>query len=365
MKGLLGVCAALTFISIAPGLVQAQPILAQRCAADNLDPTAAEARLAWARRCALNLHVANPNLWYPKGVSANGTGDLREYEEYFYDNNPLGANAYIGHIHYFEVNSSTIFSLYPPGRTGINQFIESSYGRWERAAVGGGSATKRARPLYPTFGTFHDINTATPLFPSANPNDCNLYTAAGAVSSIYYVNGYCESSCYTPEQKVLFPEGEVSIVDAVNAMKPEMLTLATGSTLEAISLQSMPTYSYTKELRDTKHPIVEVTTASGGKLRVTTEHPVVNGEGRLVQAQSLKVGDELLKRDGTRDPIVSVERTEHYGKVYNLRPATDDRVSNLLIAEGFVVGSSLFQNDEVGYINRLILFKAIPTESIP
>jgi hypothetical protein len=35
------------------------------------------------------------------------------------------------------------------------------------------------------------------------------------------------------------------------------------------------------------------------------------------------------------------------------------------VAEGYLVGSSLFQNDEVGYINRIILNKSIPSNLIP
>ena len=35
------------------------------------------------------------------------------------------------------------------------------------------------------------------------------------------------------------------------------------------------------------------------------------------------------------------------------------------VAEGFVVGSSLFQNDEVNYLNRIILNGRVPEEVIP
>ncbi|MFE8602494.1 hypothetical protein [Archangium violaceum] len=69
-------------------------------------------------------------------------------------------------------------------------------------------------------------------------------------------------------------------------------------------------------------------------------------------AQTLKVGDALLKADGTQDPIVDIQRTQYFGKVYNLRPDSSARISNVLVAKGYLVGSSLFQNDEVGYFNR-------------
>ena len=367
MKGMLGVCAALTLVTSLAGLAQAQPVLTQRCNADNLDPVAAEARLTWARRCALVQHVGNINAWFDTFIpSNNGAGNLKEYAESDTATNFWGMDSYIGQVNAFEVNYTVTSNLYQSGPT--YQFTDGlNYFRWERPV-----ARKRMRPLYPTFGSQADINAANnvQLFPSTNPNDCTMYLNAARTlvaphpTYRYYVNAFCESSCYAPDQELLFPDGETAIVDAVAAMKPRVMTLTPDSSLESFSLQSSPTHSYTAEFRDTKHPIVELTMESGGKLRVTTEHPMINSEGRLVQAQTLKVGDELVKKDGTFDTIVSAIKTEHFGKVYNLRPETDDRISNILVAEGYLVGSSLFQNDDVGYMNRIILH-SVPRTLIP
>jgi hypothetical protein len=84
-----------------------------------------------------------------------------------------------------------------------------------------------------------------------------------------------------------------------------------------------------------------------------------------VQAQSIKVGNRLLKPDGTRDEVVSVTKTDYFGKVYNIKPASTNRVANILIAQGFLVGSSRFQNDDVDFINRIILGRGIPANVIP
>jgi hypothetical protein len=35
-------------------------------------------------------------------------------------------------------------------------------------------------------------------------------------------------------------------------------------------------------------------------------------------------------------------------------------VANILIAQGYLVGSSRFQNDDVGYMNRILLLRAAP-----
>ena len=92
---------------------------------------------------------------------------------------------------------------------------------------------------------------------------------------------------------------------------------------------------------------------------------MLEGGGKVVEAHALKVGDKLIKPDGSLDPIVSVTKTSHFGKVYNLKPRSTNRVANLLIAQGYLVGSSRYQNEDVDYMNRIILGRAIPARVIP
>jgi hypothetical protein len=292
-------------------------------------------------------------------MAANG-GTLKDYVEV---NDGSGRNSYNDDGNAFEANYTFVTYLFHGGPT--SQFLDAfGFFRWERAI-----GRKKPQPLYPTFGDERDIFSSTndQLWPHpTNLSDCNLYrNQAGTIPATdFYVNGVCTASCYPPEQQLLFPDGQSRIVDAVAAMKPQVMTLTPDSSLENFSLQSSPTYSYTAEFRDSKHPIIDLVMASGGKLRVTPDHPMINSEGRLIQAQTLKVGDELVKQNGTFDPIVGVTRTEHVGKVYNLQPAASERISHILVAEGYLVGSSLFQNDEVGYTNRIILH-SVPSALIP
>jgi len=57
--------------------------------------------------------------------------------------------------------------------------------------------------------------------------------------------------------------------------------------------------------------------------------------------------------------------TDYFGKVYNIKPASTNRVANILIAQGFLVGSSRFQNEDADFINRIILGHGIPANVIP
>jgi hypothetical protein len=58
-------------------------------------------------------------------------------------------------------------------------------------------------------------------------------------------------------------------------------------------------------------------------------------------------------------------KTDYFGKVYNIKPVSRERVSNVLIAQGYLVGSARFQNDDVNYMNRALLFRAVPDVVMP
>ncbi|WP_375765583.1 Hint domain-containing protein [Archangium gephyra] len=355
----------LAAIAVVPTQAHAEPILQQRCNADSLDVTQGALRVEWARKCGLLKNVGSPTFGFDTGLPASTGGNLIDYQEADPGRNPYGEGAFSGPSQNFEVNYAYVNALYLSG--GTSQGTDTwGYQKWSRA-----DTRKRARPLYPTFGSTSDLANASnvQLWPHPTLADCNLYAdRAGSMvaqASTYYVNGYCEASCYAPDQRILFADGYTSILDALNARREDLMTLTPDSSLDDVKLQQNTTYSYTAETRDTEHPLYVITTQSGGELRVTNEHPVINGEGRMVQAQTLKVGDDLVKADGTPDSIVDIQKTSHFGKVYNLRPVTQDLVSNVLVAQGYLVGSSNFQNDDVAYINRIILFRSMPSDVIP
>lgn len=359
--------AAGTLIQATPA--SATPILQVRCQADALDPATARLRLEWARACGARINVIDPiapiapaQAYLTGANSANGGIPLWEYIE---TNDFWGRGSYSGDI-------AAVNQMFTTSQWRIGPYtattVAGGFQKWTEA-----DSFNLARPTYPTFGNNLDINTATQLFPhpTYNPADCNLYlNAAGTMPanttvSGFYVNGYCTSSCYLPDQEISFSTGNTKIIDALNALKTGVTTLAPSSTLTNVQLTTDDVFSYTRELRDATHVIFDIRTQGGGQLRVTDKHPVVEGSGRIVEAQALKVGQKLIKADGSLDKIVSVTKTHHFGKVYNLKPKATDRVSNLLIAQGFVVGSSRYQNEDVEYVNRIILGRGIPKDVIP
>ncbi|WP_170229345.1 Hint domain-containing protein [Polyangium fumosum] len=353
-------------------LFQAQVAGAQdinvRCNNDLLDPAQARARLEWARYCGLTKNVGSPMPANPAKredlgyLSVNGQSLIEFYED-FSSTNFWSLRTYTSVGVEYQINDTYVSKQWQNGLPSTSLDVYG-FQKWTRPA------TKAiARPMYPTFGTNASPEFGSPLFPHEHlsTTDCNLYTTrnGGSVRTDFYVNGYCTSSCYTPEQKVRMPKGDVAIREAIDSLMPEVMTVAAGSTLDDFKLVPNKVATYTTELYDTEHVIFEIEMASGGLLRVTDEHPIIQSDGRIVQAKTLKVGDELVTAQGKLDPIAKVTRTTHFGKVYNLKPATSERITHVLVAENYLVGSSAFQNEDVDYINRVIMFRSLPAEVIP
>jgi hypothetical protein len=307
---------------------------------------------------------ANPELSFDTGLQATTPVgvELIDYNETF---DVFGKNAYSGIGNQTQINDTFTRFQFTPGPI-TAALAAGGFQRWTEPTV-------LPKPLYPTFGTNADISKSTQLFP--NPNyargDCRLFTDKAATNvadtnlSGFFVNGYCTANCYTPDQKIAFARGEETILDAVTALRTGVTTLAPTSTLERIQLKTDDVAAYTRDLHDGTSVIIEIRTASGGELRVTDKHPVLEGTGRIMEARSLKVGNKLIKADGSLDRIVSVVKSSYFGKVYNLKPKSANRVSNLLIAQGFLVGSSRYQSEDVDYLNRIVLGRSIPAHVIP
>ena len=347
---------------LSPSMAFAEPIQEWRCTTDSLGTSAALQRIEWARKCGLTSNSGGANSWFSSNMAFDQTFQwAKDYQE-------INTNkAFTGNLNAYNVNYYYGYARYQstPQYTCNQEALGATANYWKWSHT-----TQRVRPLYPSFETTPVAGSGTQLFPHPTLADCRLYTdTAGTmplpVGSSHYVIAYCESSCYTPDQNLQFSSGEVNIVDAMKQQRDDVVTLSKDATLDNVTTQVSKVYSYTTETRDAEHIIFEIATASGGKLRVTNEHPVLTSEGVLLKAEKLAVGDELLKADGTPDPIVSVVKSTHFGKVYNIKPTSLEPVSNILIAQGFLVGSARFQNEDVGYMNRVLLFRGVPEQSIP
>lgn len=213
--------------------------------------------------------------------------------------------------------------------------------------------TARPRPLYVTFSDEANQPWIAPkTFTTKEAANCEVPVNAK-------IFGICTSSCYTPDQKLLFnvagKQQYIPIIDAIGEKQQSIMTLAPESVMEKLKFTSAPIAHFISELVNTNHKIRTFYTSSGGKLSVTFNHPLVASDGVIREASDFKVGDQLIKADGSFDEIKSIEEMVYPGKVHNVLPYGESIMGNIIVAEGFLSGSAYFQNDGVNYLNQKIL----------
>lgn len=165
---------------------------------------------------------------------------------------------------------------------------------------------------------------------------------------------------YMPEQKLQFGSGFTAIQEAFESKLTEIFSLNDAAVFEDFRLESRRVKSYTRSVPVTTHRILTLITATGGRLRITPCLPLMRGDGVIVEAVTLKVGDSLLRVEGWDDSIVAIEEQSYFGRVYNVQTEAVTLEGQIVVVEGFLSGSSWFQNDGKEYLNRPILRRRIP-----
>ena len=215
-------------------------------------------------------------------------------------------------------------------------------------------------PGYPSYGKWNDAISEyeNPLKWFAPPRPQAGKTGAPSCSDIpaeYEIGFFCGSGCYTPEQMILSDQGPIAIVQASAVNLASVQSLTPDSSMDKLEYQSSSVLSYISDVTPGLQEVLRFKMLSGGELRVTLNHPLINSAGEMAQAQSFKAGDALVKEDGSLDPILSIEKENYFGKVYNLRMASEDSKENILVAQGYLNGSVRYQNEFVDQLNRHLL----------
>jgi hypothetical protein len=180
-----------------------------------------------------------------------------------------------------------------------------------------------------------------------------------------FMDGICMAGCYTPDQAVLFDNGAVPIEKAMASSLTGLTTLAPDATVDAISFITNTVGMYLADKVPAEQDILTFRTESGGEIKVTLEHPLVSENGTVRAARYFQAGETLLREDGSLDVIREIKQNKQLVKAYNLQPITTDKVSNILVAQGFLSGSLRYQHEWVEDVNREILRKNVPDEVIP
>ena len=211
------------------------------------------------------------------------------------------------------------------------------------------------RIAYPVFGVVAGDGAVTVLqAPRSGAADCSWLEQVSPGSRVRIV-GYCGLGCLTPDQVVEFGEGLLPIGSKEARAQKTVMTLAEGAKLESIQLKETPLRQIVTDTEAHKQPILVIKTASGGMIKVTENHPLVDQDGKIRRGDEMKTGDSLVTGDGKLDQIVSIERTEYFGKVYNIRVESPKIEENIYLAQGYLNGSIKLQNEYVRFLNRRLL----------
>lgn len=204
---------------------------------------------------------------------------------------------------------------------------------------------------YPIFSTPAEPFT---FFKSYN-GSCNLPDGY-----IWLTN--CESGCYAPDQEVRFAKGFLTLPDAYAQGEASIVTVAGDAGLDDLRFEEHKVGHYVASVTEADEQLVVLETKSGGKLKVTKNHPLVVASGEIKDAGKLVTGDQLVRETGEFDAIVSITTEDFHGKVWNVAPETHDATTNVIVAEGYLNGSHNYQSGAIRDLNRLTARETLPAD---
>jgi hypothetical protein len=190
---------------------------------------------------------------------------------------------------------------------------------------------------------------------SVNGSDGELLKDASGVPVWGYKGGCRAIGCYSPEQKIAFEDGYLSIGNAEKLKKTGVLVLDKNSTLENFQYKSAPVQKYRKDLLPQRQEIYTFKTAANKTIRITPTHPMLLDDGFLWAAKKIKEGQSFVNADGTFDKIVRATKELELVETVNIQPVSKQFSENLLLVEGLVTGSLRYQDEYAKYLNRLAL----------
>ena len=211
----------------------------------------------------------------------------------------------------------------------------------------------KGRVLYPTF-----MNAATK--PEKTWTAPKTDSAACTMPQLAYVAAVCVSSCATPDQEILAKvEANMKLrympfIDALTQKAGFVGTLQSESSMSSKDVQMTRVDNWVTELEDTDHDIRVFTMKSGRKLKITPNHPVVTEQGTMKQAGEFRAGESLVMLGGQLDPIVRIDDTKYFGKVYNVFVKSASLHHNIVVTNGYLNGTAFYQNEGAVNLNRAL-----------
>lgn len=168
--------------------------------------------------------------------------------------------------------------------------------------------------------------------------------------------------CYKPDQKIQMGGEYVGIDDVASLESRTVTTLAAEATMENPTTLEQPIASISSASGAQEIYVLEG--AEGERIEVTGGHPMVLADGTIRVAKELKEGDTLAGEKGAIIALARIGTYKYDGKVWNIKPESEKKAENIVIAEGFLAGSMRFQEQWAHEKFRLFVRDAVKVDEL-
>lgn len=159
---------------------------------------------------------------------------------------------------------------------------------------------------------------------------------------------YCVAGCFAPDQSVLFfEEDQVNTywkpIEAAYEKDRSVAAVAKGSSIGNVLYTPAAISYYLRDFAETTNAITHFFTKDGYDIKVTPNHPMVDGLGMVRRASSFKVGEDLVTYQGKPSAITSIQSEIHKGRVYNFDTEESEDHYKIIAANGLLSGTHWYQ----------------------
>ena len=183
-----------------------------------------------------------------------------------------------------------------------------------------------------------------------------VFPAFAALPAVSVAEATPCSGTFLPDQRFLFalPSGDASagtprlsgiaivsetIEEASQRGRTAMMVLQGGADLDNPAFERATLSHFEKRENEERMKLVTLTLGSGGSVTVEANQAVATPFGDLVRADAFRLGQSLLKANGTYGIVWGIESSPSYDPVYDIT-LKDRRAEErtLVVSDGVLVG---------------------------
>ncbi len=205
-----------------------------------------------------------------------------------------------------------------------------------------------------------NVRSGAPIDQYNKPIDVSKLSCS--VPTLLKVEAVCTSSCATADEQLLVELKSMKtkkFIDAFVEKTKHIVTLTPDSSIDEINYKPTLVKQFITEVDDAHIVLLKFKLESGKEVQFTKNHPILTELGTIKTAESFKVGEFFVKQTGAVDKIIEIEEVPIFGKVYNVLNFSNNPKENIISTEGYLNGTSWFQNEGADLLNKDILSKEL------